>query len=170
MRTYKFIYIDADVDIEFRGNMDWAKLNIKEVIYYCKSVEVGFDCSPFSLQIEELVLMFHYYGIGQFTVNDIQEFYEKMQIPKAKSEGLLRPVPSQIRKVMERMQNIKCVDNNTFEIVQAGKGHFLPFDTSIYSDEIEKGYKTGIARNRIESYYEKYHNICLLYTSPSPRD
>jgi len=159
VRTYKFIYIDADVDIEFRGNMDWAKLNIREVIYYCKSVEVGFDCSPFSLQIEELVLMFHYYGIGQFTVNDIQEFYEKMQIPKAKSEGLLRPVPSQIRKVMERMQNIKCVDNNTFEIVQAGKGHFLPFDTSIYSDEIEKGYKTGIARNRIESYYEKYHNI-----------
>ena len=124
MRTYKFIYIDADVDIEFGGNMDWAKLNIKEVIYYCKSVEVGFDCSPFSLQIEELVLMFHYYGIGQFTVNDIQEFYEKMQIPKAKSEGLLRPVPSQIRKVMERMQNIKCVDNNTFEIVQAGKGIF----------------------------------------------
>ena len=88
-----------------------------------------------------------------------EEFYEKMQIPKAKSEGLLRPVPSQIRKVMERMQNIKCVDNNTFEIVQAGKGHFLLFDTSIYSDEIEKGYKTGIARNRIESYYEKYHNI-----------
>ena len=139
--------------------MDWTKLNIKEIIYYCKSVEADFDCSPFSLQIEELVLMFHYYGIGQFTVNDIQEFYEKMQIPKAKSEGLVKPVPGQIRKVVERMQNIKSVDSNTFEIVQAGKGYFLPFDTSIYSDEIEKGYKTGIARNRIESYYEKYHNI-----------
>lgn len=162
MRTYKFIYIDADVDIEFGGNMDWAKLNIKEVIYYCKSVEVGFDCSPFSLQIEELVLMFHYYGIGQFTVNDIQEFYEKMQILKAKSEGLLRPVPSQIRKVMERMQNIKYIDEDTFEIVQAEKGNFLPFDTGFYSEEIEKGYKAGIAKSRIEGYYEKYHTILKI--------
>ena len=142
--------------------MDWTKLNMKEVIYYCKSCEAGFNCSPFSLQIEELVLMFYYYGIEQFTVNDIQEFYEKMQIPKAKSEGLLRPAPSQIRKVMEWMFNIKYVDGNTFEIVQAGKGHFLPFDTRIYSDEIEKGYNTGIARSRIESYYEKYHNILKL--------
>lgn len=142
--------------------MDWTKLNTKEVIYYCKSIEVGFDCGPFSLQIEELVLIFHYYGIKQFTVKDIQEFYEKMQIPKLKSEGLLRPIPGKIRKAMEKMQNIICVDENTFEIVQADKGHFLPFDTSIYSDEIEKGYRTGIAKNRIEGYYEKYYNILKL--------
>lgn len=139
--------------------MNWEKLNIKEAIYYCKSFEVGFDCGPFSLQLEELVLMFHYYGIEQFTVKDIQEFYEKMQIPKLKSEGLLRPIPGKIRKVMEQMQNIKYVDEDTFEIVEAKQGHFLPFDTSIYFDEIEKGYRTGIAKNRIEGYYEKYHNI-----------
>ncbi len=142
--------------------MDWTKLNIKEVIYYCKSFEVGFYCGPFSLQIEELILMFHYYKIQQFTVKDIQEFYLKMQVPKLNSEGLLKPIPSKIRKVMEQMQNIKCIDENTFEIVQAEKGHFLPFDTSIYFDEIEKGYKTGIAKNRIEGYYEKYHNILNL--------
>ncbi len=110
--------------------MEWTKLNKKEVIYYCKSFEVDFSCSPFSLQLEELVLMFHYYGIEQFTVKDIQDFYQKMQIPKP----------------------------NTFEIVPAEKGHFLPFDTSIYSDEIEKGYQAGIARSRIEGYYEKYCN------------
>lgn len=64
--------------------MEWTKLNKKEVIYYCKSFEVDFSCSPFSLQLEELVLMFHYYGIEQFTVKDIQDFYQKMQIPKPK--------------------------------------------------------------------------------------
>lgn len=143
--------------------MDWTKLNVKEVIYYCKSCDgADFDCGPLSLQIEELVLMFHHYGIEQFTVKDIQEFYEKMQIPKMKSEGLRRPIPSKIRKVMEQMQNIKCIDEDTFQIVQAESGHFLPFDTSIYTDVIEKGYQTGIGRNRIEGYYEKYHDILNL--------
>lgn len=142
--------------------MEWTKLNMKEIIYYCKSIEVGFFCGPFSLQIEELVLMFHYYGIKRFTVKDIQEFYEKMQIPKLKSEGLLRPIPGKIRKVMEQMHNIKCIDENTFEIVQAEKGYFLPFDADIYSAEIEKGYQTGIAKSRIEGYYEKYHDILKL--------
>lgn len=86
---------------------------------------------PVRLQLEELVLMFCYYGIERFTVKDIQEFYDQLQIPRSKSEGLLRPTPGKIRKVMGQMQNIKCVDENTFEIVQAEKGHFMPFDISI---------------------------------------
>ncbi len=142
--------------------MEWTKLNKKEVIYYCKSFEVDFSCSPFSLQLEELVLMFHYYGIEQFTVKDIQDFYQKMQIPKPKSQGLITPTPGKIRQSIAQMQNVKSIDENTFEIVPAKKGHFLPFDTSIYSDEIEKGYQTGIARSRIEGYYEKYCNILNL--------
>ncbi len=142
--------------------MDWTKLNKKEVIYYCKSFEVDFSCLPFSLQLEELVLMFYYYGIEQFTVKDIQDFYQKMQIPKPKSQGLITPTPGKIRQSIAQMQNVKSIDENTFEIVPAKKGHFLPFDTSIYSDEIEKGYQTGIARSRIEGYYEKYCNILNL--------
>lgn len=142
--------------------MDWTKLNKKEVIYYCKSVEVDFSCLPFSLQLEELVLMFYYYGIEQFTVKDIQDFYQKMQIPKSKSQGLITPTPGKIRQSIAQMQNVKSIDENTFEIVPAKKGHFLPFDTSIYSDEIEKGYQAGIARSRIEGYYEKYCNILNL--------
>ena len=145
--------------------MDWTKLNMKEVIYYCKSYEVDFCCGPFSLQLEELVLMFHYYGIKQFTVKDIQEFYEKMQIPKPKSEGVIKPGSGKIQKVMEQMQNIKCVDENIFEIVPAEKGHFLPFDTSIYFDAIEKGYQgyyTGISINRVEEFYEHYRKILKI--------
>ena len=81
--------------------MEWTKLNKKEVIYYCKSFEVDFSCSPFSLQLEELVLTFHYYGIEQFTVKDIQDFYQKMQIPKPKSQGLITPTPGKIRQSIE---------------------------------------------------------------------
>lgn len=143
--------------------MDWTRLKVKEVVYYCKSFETGFCCGPFSLQLEELVLMFHYYGIERFSVEDIQEFYEKMQIPKRKSEGLLRPAPGKIRKAAGQMQNIRCIDENTFEIIQAKKGHFLPFEVSLYSDEIKKAYQTGFPLNRIEGYYEKYRDILKLW-------
>lgn len=121
--------------------MDWQKLNMDEIFYYCKSLEVDFDCSPFSLQMEEIVLMFHYYGIKQFTVKDIQEFYRKMQIPRMKSEGIIKPLPGKIQETAERMENIRCIGDGVFEIIPAGKGLYLPFDTSIYSGYIEKGYQ-----------------------------
>ncbi|MFG6394589.1 MAG: hypothetical protein K1W24_10510 [Lachnospiraceae bacterium] len=83
--------------------MDWLKLNMDEVFYYCKSNQVDFDCGPLSLQLEELLIIFYYYGIKQFTLKDIQELYKKMQIPKMRSEGIIKPAPGKIRKVMERM-------------------------------------------------------------------
>lgn len=121
--------------------MDWLKLNMDEVFYYCKSNQVDFDCGPLSLQLEELVIIFYYYGIKQFTLKDIQELYKKMQIPKMRSEGIIKPAPGKIRKVMERMQNIQCISDDTFEIIPASRGLYLPFDTSLYSGHINKGYK-----------------------------
>lgn len=108
--------------------MDWSKLNMKEVNYYCKSWKSFFECSPFDLQMEEIILMFHYYGIERFAVEDIQEFYKKMQIRKMKSEGTIKPVPGKIRKVAERMKNIKCTEDGIFEIISADMGLYLPFD------------------------------------------
>ena len=95
--------------------MNWTKLNIKEVVYYCKSFEVGFYCEPFSLQMEELVLIFHFYGIEQFTVKDIQEFYEKLQEAWTEQEThkvgqldrgnlLLKDLESKERQLWERLQ------------------------------------------------------------------
>lgn len=43
--------------IDQEGNMNWAKLNIKEAIYYCKSFEVGFDCGSFSLPFDTSISM-----------------------------------------------------------------------------------------------------------------
>ena len=122
--------------------MDWSKLNMKEVNYYCKSWNSFFECSPFDLQMEEIILMFHYYGIERFAVEDIQEFYKKMQIRKMKSEGTIKPVPGKIRKVAERMKNIKCTEDGTFEIISADMGLYLPFDINIYASKIEEGYRS----------------------------
>ena len=124
-----------------RWLMDWTKLNMAEVNYYCKSYDVDFDCYPFDCQMEQIVLMFYHYGINQFTVKDIQEFYKKMQIPKMKSDGVIKPVPSRIKKVAERMENVKIVSDGIFEIVPAENGLYLPFDTSLYTSDIDKGYQ-----------------------------
>lgn len=118
--------------------MDWSKLNMDEISYYCKTGRCLFECSPFSLQMEEIVLMFHYYGIARFTVEDIQEFYQKMQIRKLKSAGTIKPAPSKIRKTAERMSNIKCTDDGAFEIIPADMGLYQPFDTGYYASEIAK--------------------------------
>lgn len=121
--------------------MDWAKLNMAEVSYYCKSFDVDFDCYPFSCQMEQIILMFYYYGIKQFTVGDIQEFYKKMQIPRMQSEGIIKPTPGQIKKVAGRMENTRCTGDGVFEIIPARNGLYLPFDTSLYAGYIKKGYQ-----------------------------
>lgn len=121
--------------------MDWSKLNMDEIFYYCKSSDCDFDCCPFDLQMENLVLMFHYYGIEQFTLEDIQELYKKLQVPKPKSTGIIKPTPNRIREVVLRMKNIEVVGEDVFKIIPADTGLHLPFDTSLYSCYIEKGYQ-----------------------------
>lgn len=112
-----------------------------EIYYYCKDVTSFFECSPFDMQMEEIAMIFYYYGIESFSVKDIQEFYNRMQIRKMKSEGVIKPIPSRIQKVADRMKNIKRIDNNTFQIISANFGLYFDFDTSMYADKIKKGYQ-----------------------------
>ena len=123
--------------------MDWSKLNMDEIYYYCKDTSSlsFFDCSPFGLQMEDIIMIFYYYGIEKFSVKDIQEFYNIMQIPKMKSEGIIKPIPSKIQKVASRMKNIKRIDDNTFQIVSGNFGLYFKFDTSSYAAEIKRGYQ-----------------------------
>ncbi len=123
--------------------MDWSKWNMDEIYYYCKDTSSlsFFDCSPFGLQMEDIIMIFYYYGIENFSVKDIQEFYNIMQIPKMKSEGIIKPIPSKIQKVASRMKNLKRIDDNTFQIVSDKFGLYFEFDTSLYAAEIKRGYQ-----------------------------
>ena len=123
--------------------MVWSKLNMDEIYYYCKDTSSlsFFDCSPFGLQMEDIIMIFYYYGIENFSVKDIQEFYNIMQIPKMKSEGIIKPIPSKIQKVASRMKNLKRIDDNTFQIVSDKFGLYFEFDTSLYAAEIKRGYQ-----------------------------
>lgn len=120
--------------------MDWTKLNMKEVKYYCTSFDIDFDCLPVSDQIRQLIGIFYYYGITQFTIDDIQEFYKKMQLRNARSGKIVNPSPAQIRKVMEKVNTVQSTSENCYTILCASEG------TKWYSTGIKQAYE----RNRIQ--------------------
>ncbi len=122
--------------------MDWTKLNMKEVTYFCKShgksYDIDFDNLTFSLQIDCLLMLFYYYKIDTFTIKDIQEFYKKMEIPKWTSDGIIKPSPSKIRKALSYNffnieKNIQSISDDCYKII------FI--DTNLYEDDIKKGYQ-----------------------------
>ena len=122
--------------------MDWTKLNTKEVTYCCKYAEFNFHCLTFSLQIEYLLMLFYYYQIDTFTIKDIQEFYKKMEISKWRSDGIIKPSPSKIRKALSYNffnieKNIQSIGDDCYKIV------FI--DTKFYEEDIKEGYQ----KNRI---------------------
>lgn len=117
--------------------MNWEKLNMREIKFYCHSNLIDFDCWPFGEQIKQIVCMFYYYDITSFNIDDIKEFYNKMQIPAPRTEGIRKPSPSQIQKALDRLKNIKNRGENGYEILNA--------DTEIYEKQIKQGYE----KNRI---------------------
>lgn len=116
--------------------MNWEKLNLKEIKYYCHSNLIDFDCWPFGKQIENIICIFYYYDITSFKTEDIKEFYNKMQIPTPRADGIRKPSLSQIQKALGHLRNIKNIAENSYEILQA--------DTEIYDMEIKQGYKKNI--------------------------
>lgn len=112
---------DADANINMERVwliMDWGKINIKEITYYCTSCEIDFDCLPFGSQIKSIVSIFYYYDIKIFSIDDIKEFYEKMQIPSPRNNTIRKPSNTQIQKIIDKMNNIKNINENEYEILE----------------------------------------------------
>lgn len=122
--------------------MDWEKLNMEEIKYYCTSSDIDFDCLPFGSQIKGIVSMFCYYGIKEFSVDDIKAFYEKMQILSPRNNTVRKPTSTQIQKALnaKTMNNIKNINENEYEILET--------NTQIYEMQIKQGY----TKDRINQY------------------
>ena len=113
--------------------MDWNKLNMSEIEYFCRSNIIDFDCYPFSRQMESIICIFYYYGVTNFKIEDIKSFYNKMQIPIPRADGIRKPSPTQIRKTLDRLENIQITNESSYEI--------LHVDTEFYDAEIKLGYQ-----------------------------
>ena len=132
---------EADINVKLRRiwlKMILEKINMKEIKYYCTSSDIDFDCLPFGSQIKTIVSMFFYYDIKLFSVDDIKVFYEKMQIPSPRNNTIRKPSNTQIQKIIDKMNNIKNINENEYEILEA--------DTKIYEMRIRQGYE----KNRIK--------------------
>lgn len=116
-------------------NVDWTKLNMKEVNYYCTSFDIDFDCLPVSDQIKQLIGIFYYYDITQFTIDDIQEFYRKMKLRNARSGKIVHPSPAQIRKIIEKLNTVQYTSENCYTILCASER------TEWYSSNIKQAYE-----------------------------
>ena len=118
--------------------MNWEKLNMKEVNYYCRTSDIDFDCLPFSTQIECIISMYYYYNIEIFTIDDIKEFYKIMQIPSPRNGAVRKPSNTQIQKAIDKMNNIHKINEYEYEILRA--------DIELYEIQIKQGYD----KNRIK--------------------
>jgi len=131
--------------------MDWQKQDLAELKYYCTStrsrVPRHFQCYPFSWQIDVIMNLFFYYSITEFQIGDIKDFYKTLRIPKPRSEGLRNPSPAQITKALERMENVRRIGEDRFQILGAD-AHFSKF----YAEELKYGYEKGYVQYFMEEH------------------
>ena len=117
--------------------MNWEKLNINEVVYYCTSWDIDFDCLPFSCQIENIIQLFYYYGIVEFETGDIKEFYKRFQITSPRSGKIRNPRLKTIQNSLEHTKDICRVSENVYRI------------SNINTDNYELCIKQGYSKNAI---------------------
>lgn len=118
-----------------------SKINFSEVSYFYKSPDAFVDYSnmqSFSL-IKSTVDVFVYYGITDFTAEDIQAFFERLQIVKKKTGKVFLPSPKKVSGVLE------CYLKEGRESLSLTDGHFHvnAWDGSGYGFEIEAAKRKG---------------------------
>lgn len=126
--------------------MHWSNTQLAEIKYYCTSTRcrTSFPCYPFSWQIETILEIFFFYSIKKFQIEDIKEFYKTLRVQKPRSDGLRNPSPRQIAQALERMENVRHVGENCYQIIDA--------NSSFYADELEYGYRKGFVQYFMEEH------------------
>lgn len=124
--------------------MDWSNAQLAEIKYYCTSTRcrTSFPCYPFSLQIETILEILFFYSIKRFHIKDVKEFYQTLRIPKPRSNGLRNPSPRQIAQALSRMENVRHIEDDCYQIIDA--------NIAFYADELEYGYEKGFVQYFLE--------------------
>ena len=124
--------------------MTWSKAQLAEIRYYCTSTRcrTSFPCYPFSWQIETILEIFFFYSIKIFKIEDVKEFYRTLQLRKPRSDGLQNPSPRQIARALERIETVRCLGEDCYQIIDA--------NISFYADELEYGYMKGFVQHFLE--------------------
>ena len=126
--------------------MNWSNAQLAEIKYYCTSTRcrTSFPCYPFSSQIETILEIFFFYSIKKFKIEDVKEFYRTLRIPKPRSDGLRNPSPRQIAQALGRMENVRHLEGDCYQITDA--------NITFYADELEYGYGKGFVQYFLEEH------------------
>ena len=126
--------------------MNWSKTQLAEIKYYCTSTRcrTSFPCYVFSSQIETILEIFFFYSIKKFQIEDVKDFYRTLRIPKPRSDGLRNPSPRQIAQALSRMENVRHLEGDCYQITDA--------NITFYADELEYGYGKGFVQYFLEEH------------------
>ena len=122
-------------------NTALSRINFQEAMYFYKSPHAFVDYSnmqSFSL-IKSTVDVFAYYGIHDFTAEDIQAFFEQLQLVRKKTGKVFIPSPKKIRGVLD------CYLTAGSETLSVNGTvyHINTWQGSGYGFEIEAAKRTG---------------------------
>lgn len=122
-------------------NQELERINWEEAGFFYKSplalVDYG-NMQSFSL-IRSSVELFSYYGIVDFTPNDITEFFRKLQLIQKKFDRVFLPSPKKVSGVLDC-----CLDKGINQLSRHdGQYHIVSWDHSGYGYEISAAHDTG---------------------------
>lgn len=115
--------------------LDFTKLNMDEIILYCKSDKaiINFQLLPSFMIIQEIAVILASYGILEFSADDVKELFIALDMHNEKGQHIL-PSRKKITGVLEtqpRNAIISLVENN-------GIFRVIKFDDSGYRCEIDR--------------------------------
>ncbi len=116
-------------------------IDLKEAEYFYRSPHTLIDNSgleSFGL-IKSTVELFVYYGVNDFSANDIKELFEKLQLIQKKNGRVFLPSSKKISGVLEcylkKGKEQLSLDGNIF--------HIISWDCTGYRCEIESAKQKG---------------------------
>ena len=117
------------------------KINFQEAEFFYKSPYALVDYSiiqSFSL-IRSTVEVFAYYGITDFTPEDIRHFFERLQLIHRRKETVFIPTAKKVSGVLDC-----CLSEGKNQLAkQDGSYHIVSWDSSGYGFEIQAAKDRG---------------------------
>ena len=130
--------------------MDWNKINFDEVGYCFKSTKssIDFACIPTQTdQIRKIIAVFFYYGIKNFTEDDVQQIFEKIQVISPRNGKMILPTIKKIQNILEKMVVTEEIDINDAQF-------YIPDSYRKQCEIIEMELQRGKEQGYLEGWIE----------------
>lgn len=139
--------------------MDWKKINFDEVGYCLKSTKssMDFSCLPsLTVQMEQIIAVFYFYGIRNFIEEDIRQMFANLQVISPRNDKVIMPTDKKVRAILEKMVEKGKLDmeDALFHIPDSYGENCV-----IFEKELERGKELGYLEGWI-AYAKSNGDVC----------